>query len=173
MRPGNAISGGVSKFAKACPDKTFPAIVKEAYDDQNSPWFSGASDRHLSATREPASGCTYATPRAHDICCGSETAWIDITDRPASIHAFTVCNLGFEENLPETRFVLAWIGFEGVNTLLLARLFGVDTDEAALDWSGMRDQPKFRCNSRLKPTDVYFIPAGEGDWTDAGAPPEQ
>lgn len=33
MRPVYAISGGVSKFAKARPDKTFQAIVKEAYDD--------------------------------------------------------------------------------------------------------------------------------------------
>jgi acetyl-CoA C-acetyltransferase len=32
MRPVYALSGGVSKFAKARPDKTFPAIVKEAYD---------------------------------------------------------------------------------------------------------------------------------------------
>jgi acetyl-CoA C-acetyltransferase len=33
MRPVYALSGGVSKFAKARPDKTFPAVVKEAYDD--------------------------------------------------------------------------------------------------------------------------------------------
>ncbi|MFQ6607970.1 MAG: thiolase domain-containing protein [Fidelibacterota bacterium] len=32
MRPVYAVSGGVSKFTKARPDKTFPAIVKEAYD---------------------------------------------------------------------------------------------------------------------------------------------
>ncbi len=32
MRTVYAISGGVSKFAKSRPDKTFPAIVKEAYD---------------------------------------------------------------------------------------------------------------------------------------------
>jgi acetyl-CoA C-acetyltransferase len=32
MQPVYAISGGVSKFAKARPDKTFQAIVKEAYD---------------------------------------------------------------------------------------------------------------------------------------------
>ena len=31
MRPVYAVSGGVSKFAKARPDKTFQAIVKEAY----------------------------------------------------------------------------------------------------------------------------------------------
>jgi acetyl-CoA C-acetyltransferase len=33
MRPVYVLSGGVSKFAKARPDKTFPAVVKEAYDD--------------------------------------------------------------------------------------------------------------------------------------------
>ena len=32
MRPVYVVSGGVSKFSKARPDKTFPAIVKEAYD---------------------------------------------------------------------------------------------------------------------------------------------
>ncbi len=32
MRPVYAVSGGVSKFAKARPDKTFPAVIKEAYD---------------------------------------------------------------------------------------------------------------------------------------------
>ena len=32
MRPVYALAGGVSKFAKARPDKTFQAIVKEAYD---------------------------------------------------------------------------------------------------------------------------------------------
>jgi len=32
MRPVYAVSGGVSKFTKARPDKTFQAIVKEAYD---------------------------------------------------------------------------------------------------------------------------------------------
>ncbi len=32
MRPVYAVSGGVSKFAKARPDKTFQALVKEAYE---------------------------------------------------------------------------------------------------------------------------------------------
>src|SRR5512135_1676930 len=32
MRPVYVVSGGVSKFAKARPDKTFQGIVKEAYD---------------------------------------------------------------------------------------------------------------------------------------------
>jgi len=32
MRPVYAISGGVSKFAKSRPDKTYQAVIKEAYD---------------------------------------------------------------------------------------------------------------------------------------------
>ncbi|HKY78741.1 MAG TPA: hypothetical protein VJ182_01980 [Anaerolineales bacterium] len=32
MKPVYVISGGVSKFAKARPDKTFQAVIKEAYD---------------------------------------------------------------------------------------------------------------------------------------------
>jgi acetyl-CoA C-acetyltransferase len=32
MRPVYAISGGLSKFAKTRPDKTFQAVIKEAYD---------------------------------------------------------------------------------------------------------------------------------------------
>ena len=90
---------------------------------------------------------------------GEETEWIDITDRPAQVHAFTVCYFGSEEFLPETPYVLALIEFEGVNTLLLTRLMGVDPEKPGLDWIGMRVAPKFLRNSKLKPTDVYFVPA--------------
>jgi len=38
---------------------------------------------------------------------GQPTEWIDISDRPARVHAFTVCHFGSEEFLPETPFVLA------------------------------------------------------------------
>lgn len=126
---------------------------------QDSPWFAAASNRRLLASQDPASGYTYATPRGHDMYSGQQTAWIDITDRPAKIHAFTVCHFGSEEFLPETPFVLALIAFEDVNTLFLTRLVGVDPDQASLDWIGMPVEPRFLRNSKLKPTDVYFVPA--------------
>ena len=50
MRPVYAISGGVSKFAKARPDKTFQAVIKEAYDYAigdlgiDMPTFTAAAD---------------------------------------------------------------------------------------------------------------------------------
>ena len=125
---------------------------------QDSPWFAAAANRRLLATHSTASGYTYATPRAHDMASGEETEWIDITDRTARIHAFTVCHFGSEEFLPETPFVLALIEFEGVNTLFLTRLMGVDPHAASLDWIGLKVKAKYLRNSKLKPTDVYFVP---------------
>ncbi len=125
---------------------------------QDSPWFAGLTNKKLLANQDAESGYTYATPRGHDMYTGAETHWIDITDRKAEIHAFTVCHFGSEEFLPDTPFVLALIKFEGVNTLLLTRITGIDPMEASLDWIGMQVAPKFLRNSKLKPTDVYFVP---------------
>ena len=125
---------------------------------QDSPWFAGLTQKKLLANQDPEGGYTYANPRGHDMYTGGETIWIDFTDRPAKIHAFTVCHFGSEEFLPETPFILALIEFEGVNTLLLTRLLGMDPMEATLDWIGMDVQPNFLRNSKLKPTDVYFTP---------------
>jgi len=125
---------------------------------QDSPWFAGLSNRRLLANQAPDSGYTYAMPRGHDAYSGEETVWIDITDRPASVHAFTVCYFGSQEFLPETPYVLAMIEFEGVNTLLLSRLMGVDPQQPSLDWIGMKVKARFLRNSKLKPTDVYFTP---------------
>ena len=126
---------------------------------QDSPWFAGASNKKLLASQDPDSGYTYATPRGHDMYSGKETDWIDITDRTASVHAFTVCFFGSEEFLPDTPFVLALIEYEGVNTLFLTRLIGLDHTQASLDWIGKEVKPQFLRNSKLKPTDVYFVPA--------------
>ena len=125
---------------------------------QDSPWFAALTNKRLLATRDADSGYTTANPRGHDIYSGAETKWVDITNANAHVHAFTVCYFGSEEFLPETPFVLALVGFEGVDTLLLTRLMGVDPAAPALDWIGMDVSPRFLRNSKLKPTDVYFIP---------------
>ncbi len=126
---------------------------------QDSPWFAGLTNRRLLASRDSGSGYSYANPRGHDMYSGQETQWIDITNVPARVHAFTVCYFGSEEFLPETPYVLALIEFEGVNTLLLTRLMGVDAGSPTLDWIGMQVKPHFLRNSKLKPTDVYFSPS--------------
>lgn len=126
---------------------------------QDSPWFAGAANKRLLAVEEPESGYAYATPRGHDMYTGAETRWIDVTERRATVHAFTVCHFGSEEFLPETPFVLALVEYEGVDTLFMSRLIGVDPEEASLEWIGMEVVPRFLRNSKLKPTDVYFVPA--------------
>jgi uncharacterized OB-fold protein len=125
---------------------------------QDSPWFAGVTNKRLLASQDPESGYTYATPRGHDMYSGEETSWIDITERTAMVHAFTVCYFGSEEFLPETPFVLALVEYDGVDTLFLTRLMGVDLDDVSLDWIGMEVAPRFLRNSKLKPTDVYFVP---------------
>jgi hypothetical protein len=74
------------------------------------------------------------------------------------VHTFTTCYFGSEEFLKETPFHLVLVEFDGVDTLLLARLIGVGGPEDIR--IGMKIRAKFRRNSQLKPTDVYFVPAG-------------
>ena len=142
-----------------------PIIIKQPYRidyihsfGQDSPFFAGLASGRLLGRMDPATGYTYANPRGHDMVTGAETDWVDLTCRAARVHAFTVCYFGSEEFLPDCPFVLALIEFDGVNTLLLTRLMGVDPAAPALDWIGMEVTPRFLRNSKLKPTDVYFVP---------------
>ncbi|MEE4609140.1 MAG: OB-fold domain-containing protein [Desulfobacteraceae bacterium] len=129
---------------------------------QDSPWFAALTNKRLLACQDPGSGYTYANPRGHDMYSGRTTRWIDITTRPAHVHAFTVCHFGSEAFLAETPFILALIAFEDVDTLLLTRLLGLDPQAASLEWIGLRVQPRFLRNSQLLPTDVYFVPQQDG-----------
>ncbi|MDP7557863.1 MAG: Zn-ribbon domain-containing OB-fold protein [Candidatus Marinimicrobia bacterium] len=141
-----------------------PIIMKQPYQidyihsyGQDSPWFAGLMNKNLLGNQDGESGYTYANPRGHDMYSGAKTDWVELP-KEGKIHAFTVCHYGSEEFLPETPFVLALITFEGVDTLLLTRIIGLDPDDATLDWIGMEVKAKFRRLSKLKPTDVYFVP---------------
>src|SRR5574341_1265798 len=125
---------------------------------QDSPFFAGLANKTLLGNRDAESGYTYATPRGADMYTGNETEWVELPEE-VTVHAFTVCHFGSEEFLPETPFVLALIEFQGANTLFLTRLLGVDPSEASLDWIGMKVRARYLRNSKLKPTDVYFVPA--------------
>lgn len=125
---------------------------------QDSPFFAGLANKVLLGNRDPESGYTYATPRGHDMYTGKETEWVRLPDE-GTVHAFTVCHFGSEEFLSETPFVLILTEFEGVDTLFLSRLVGVDPDRPSLEWVGMRVKARYLRNSKFKPTDVYFVPA--------------
>jgi uncharacterized OB-fold protein len=125
---------------------------------QDSPFFAGLTNKVLLGSKDAETGYTYATPRGHDVYTGRETEWVALPDE-GTIHAFTVCHFGSEEFLPETPFVLILVEFERADTLFLSRLMGVDPNEASLEWIGMKVKAEYLRNSKLKPTDVYFVPA--------------
>jgi uncharacterized OB-fold protein len=142
-----------------------PIVIKQPYQidyihsyGQDSPWFAALTNKVFLGSRDPVTGYTYATPRGHDMNSGEETDWVRLPDE-GTVHAFTVCYFGSEEFLPQTPFVLALIEFEGADTLFLTRLVGVDPDAPSLDWIGMKVKAQYLRNSKLKPTDVYFVPA--------------
>jgi uncharacterized OB-fold protein len=124
---------------------------------QDSPFFAGLTNKVQLGNRDPETGYTYATPRGHDMFTGAETEWVVLPEM-GTVHAFTVCHFGSEAFLDQTPFVLALIEYEGVDTLFLARLTGVDPEAASLDWIGMAVQARYRRNSKIAPTDVYFHP---------------
>jgi hypothetical protein len=147
--------------------KMSPLRVRQPYHieylhsyGQDSPFFAGLTNRVQLGSRDPETSYTYATPRGHDMTTGAETEWV-VLPEAGVIHAFTVCHFGSEAFLAETPFVLALIEYEGVDTLFLSRLMGVDPDAATLDWIGMKVQASYRRNSKLAPTDIYFVPAEE------------
>jgi uncharacterized protein len=125
---------------------------------QDSPFFAGLTNKVMLGCRDAETDYTYATPRGHDMVTGAATEWV-VLPREGKVHAFTVCHFGSEEFLPETPFVLVLVEFENADTLFLSRLMGVDPSDADLDWIGMRVKARYLRNSKLKPTDVYFVPA--------------
>ncbi len=142
-----------------------PLIIKYPYHidyihsyGQDSPFFAGLANRRLLGTRCKTCGYVFATPKMSCMECGGDCEWVELPQE-GRVHCFTVCHFGSEEFLPECPFVLALVEFEGVNTLFLTRLLGVDPARPSLDWIGMKVRAKFRRLSRFKPTDVWFVPA--------------
>ncbi|HEX9076872.1 MAG TPA: hypothetical protein VF932_13895, partial [Anaerolineae bacterium] len=68
---------------------------------QDSPFFAGLANRVMIGNRDPETGYTYATPRGADMYTGKETEWVQLPAE-GKVHAFTVCEFGSEEFLPET-----------------------------------------------------------------------
>jgi uncharacterized OB-fold protein len=122
---------------------------------QDSPFFAGLSAKKLLGSRCTACGYTYATPRSHCMECGAATEWHELPQE-GTVHTFTTCYYGGEAFLDETPFTLVLVEFEGVDTLFLSRIVGVEDGDVAI---GMRVQARFLRNSKFKPTDVYFVRA--------------
>lgn len=139
-----------------------PLIIKYHYEidyihsyAQDSPFFAGLSAGKLMGSRCTKCGYVFATPRSHCMECGAPTEWHTLP-LEGRVHTYTTCYFGSEEFLKETPFTLALVEFDGVDTLFLTRLVGVEPDDVEI---GMPIRAQFRRLSKMKPTDVYFVPA--------------
>ena len=141
---------------------TDPLIVKDHYEidyihsyAEDSPFFIGLSQGKLLGSECRKCHERFATPRAYCMECGSPTRWIELP-LVGRVHTWTTCYYGSEAFLKETPFNLILVEFDGVDTLLLARLIGLSQDQIQI---GMKVRAQFVRNSKFKPTDVYFVPA--------------
>lgn len=139
-----------------------PLIIKYHYEidyihsyAQDSPFFAGLTQGKLLGSKCTNCGYKFATPRAHCMECGARTEWMELP-KEGKIHTFTTCYFGSQEFLNQTPFTLILVEFEGVNTLFLSRIVGVEQDKVSI---GMPVKAQFLRLSKLKPTDVYFVPA--------------
>lgn len=146
-----------------------PIIIKDHYEmdyihsyAQDSPFFAGLSRGVLLGSECRPCGCRYATPRRHCMYCGKETAWFELP-MVGRIHTWTTCYFGGEAFLKETPYNLILVEFEGVDTLFLSRLIGVERDEMRI---GMEVEARFLRNSRFRVTDVYFVPGVTKEFTE-------
>ncbi len=146
--------------------KMSPIIIRYPYSivyrhsyGQDSPFFAALSNGVLLGTHCKHCNYTYATPKFHCMYCGQECEWVELP-KVGRIHTYTICYFGSEEFLPECPFTLILVEFDGVDTLLLARLVGVEKDDIHI---GMKVKAQFRRNAQFKPTDVYFVPADDED----------
>ncbi len=87
--------------------------------------------------------------------CGAHTEWHPLP-LDGRVHTHTTCYFGGEAFLKETPFILILVEFDGVDTLFLSRLLGVEPDEVVI---GMPVRARFRRNCTFRATDVYFVPS--------------
>ena len=121
---------------------------------QDSPFFLGLAKGKLLGSECTNCHYRYATPRSHCMECGHETRWLTLP-REGKVHSWTTCYFGSEEFLKETPFNLALIEFEGVDTLLLTRLKGIEEPDIYI---GMKVKAEFRRTPRYLISDVQFVP---------------
>jgi uncharacterized OB-fold protein len=122
---------------------------------QDSDFFLGLADGKLYGSECKSCHYRYATPRSHCMNCGQETEWFELP-LEGKVHSWTTCYFGSEEFLNETPFNLVLVEFEGVDTLLLSRLIGIEQDGIFI---GMKVKARFRKPPRYLISDVYFVPA--------------
>ncbi|MBQ26746.1 MAG: nucleotide-binding protein [Nitrospiraceae bacterium] len=119
---------------------------------QDSPFFVGLSKKKLLGSCCTECGYIYATPRSHCMECGAATDWCELP-LTGRVHTFTTCYFGGEVFLDETPFTLILVEFDGVDSLFLARLKGMEPSTVHI---GLPVVARFAKTPSFKVTDVWF-----------------
>ncbi len=122
---------------------------------QDTPFFHGLAKRKLLGSHCGSCNYRYATPRSHCMYCGRNTEWFELPGE-GRVHSWTVCYFAAQEFLKEVPFTLVLVEFEGVDTLFLSRLVGVEREEMKI---GMNVKAKFRRKATWSVRDIYFVAA--------------
>ncbi len=143
---------------------TDPLIIKSHYEidyihsyAQDSEFFRALGKKKIMGSKCKKCSYVYATPRGHCMVCGEETEWHQIPNE-GRVHTYTTCYFGSEEFLSQTPFNIIMVEFEGVDSLLMARLIGAEDGDIKI---GMKVRARFTRNQKFKSSDVYFVPMRE------------
>ena len=122
---------------------------------QDTPFFHGLAKHKLLGSLCLNCGYRFATPRVQCMYCGRPTQWFEL---PAEgrVHSWTVCYFAAQEFLKEVPFTLVLVEFDGVDTLFLSRLVGLERADIKI---GMKVKAKFRRKATWSVRDVYFVKA--------------
>ena len=143
-----------------------------------TPFFAGLANKKFFVTT--CENCpywgrdyTYATPRPGLACmyCGRKCRWVEIEPQ-GRIHSFTICEYAGEMFKHLVPFTLVMVEFDGVDTLFMSQLKGIDlkqpyfeTPEELEKWVksfiGKPIQARFKKLIEPKSfdvTDVWFVP---------------
>jgi uncharacterized OB-fold protein len=142
----------VTNFDPLTRQWTYSVTYNVSYAE-DSPFFHALGQGRLLGSECKKCGYRYATPRTVCMSCGGATEWFELP-LEGRVHSWTTCHFSGEPYLAECPFTLGLIEFEGVDTLFMTRLVGVEKPEI-----GMAVRAQFRRKKTWSVNDVYFVGA--------------
>lgn len=138
-----------------------PLMIKIPYEieyrhsyGETSPFFLNISKGKLTATRCEHCKVTYLPPRGDCPKCLGETRWVEISSQ-GRIHSFSTMFFAGEKFLKDIPFSLAYIEFEGVDTVFLTKIKTKTPEKLKI---GMKVRMQMSKEIEWKASDVWAEP---------------
>ncbi len=139
-------------------DRPWDVMYSHSYG-RVSPFFLGLLEKKLMGTRCPTCGDTFCPPRAHcwrNSCHLQETEWVEMPLK-GTLHSYAIMGFSGEAFLEDLPFILAYVRPDGCNTMIAARLTGIDPWDVECD---TRVNIRFIDDPKGNPMDIYFVADG-------------